>query len=193
MKRESTTMSTAHDTHKLTSTELCACQRIYREYQKDTGRGPDAWRRLGQAFAAMSEAVCLTPDNLAVGACVPLASVQGLEDWHREDREPRLSTIYAIGAYFGVTRDSISDFIAEPVPVPRRGLAGMAMRLLIRHAAVTLLGVGHRFRVVNAEMVAAKAAPLALDAMALYGLYSGVPSAVTSHLEATTKRAMGAH
>jgi hypothetical protein len=169
------TQQISKDAHRLTAQQLDTCKRIFGEYQKQTNREPDAWRRLGQAFAEMGRAVYLPPEKLAQRALVPPTATRNMDDWHRTDRQPGLSSIYRIGAYFGVSEGDISDFIHQPLPVPRRGAAGPMCRLLVRLAGATLLGVGHGLHMVSHKTVEARLGPLALDALSLSVWYSGQP------------------
>lgn len=176
-------MTATTATRELTTGQRAACKHVFKQYQTETDREPDAWRRLGQAFAEMGRAVYLPPEKLARRACVPLASTEHMEDWHRTDRQPGLSSIYRIGAYFGVSEGDVSDFIHEPVAVSRKGAAGRLMHLFARCAGVTLLAVGHRLHIVSAETVATRLGPLAMDTLSVYGWYSGSPGAhPTIHL-----------
>ena len=159
--------------HRLTAEQQAPCRRIFDEYKIQTRREPDPWRRLGQAYAEMCRVLYLSPEKLARRACVPVAATENLEGWSHRDRFPTALSILTIGEYFGITKADIYDFIHEPVSVPRRGAAMPVVRLFFRCARVAALGLGHRAHIVRPEAVAERITPIAFDAMALSGWYSG--------------------
>jgi hypothetical protein len=184
-------MTATTATRELTTQQQAACKGIFRQYQTETGREPDAWRRMGQAFAEMCKAVCVEPDTIARWGFLSPADTEDSRLWN-DSAVPSVRAVDTLAAYFGLTRLEIIDFEYEPVAVPRKGLAGIAMRLLMRFSFVTLLGIGHRLHVVRAETLQRRLFPLATDTLTLFGLYSGLPRAVKRHTEAKVKRVITA-